>query len=90
MERRIWILEVALRGGSALEQGIAVWKYYSNLLSHLARKCWIWLHHTEYIPGYRAIFTCSVLEAVNFSMNSDGFVFDQEIIAQCRGLRSAN
>ena len=32
-------------------------------------------------PGYRA-FSREALEAVNFRMNSDGFVFDQEIISQ--------
>jgi hypothetical protein len=39
------------------------------------------LDHSEYHTGYRA-FHRSALEAVNFGMNSDSFVFDQEIIAQ--------
>jgi hypothetical protein len=41
---------------------------------------------SEYHTGYRA-FTREVLETVNFRMNSDGFVFDQEIIAQAVAAR---
>ena len=36
---------------------------------------------SEFHTGYRA-FRREVLETVNYAMNSDGFVFDQEIIAQ--------
>jgi hypothetical protein len=36
---------------------------------------------SEFHTGYRA-FRREVLETVNFGLNSDGFVFDQEIIAQ--------
>ncbi len=75
------VLGSRLRAGSALEQGMPWWKYYANrFLTWLENICF-GLHHTEYHTGYRA-FDRSVLEAVNFGMNSDGFVFDQEIIAQ--------
>lgn len=36
------------------------------------------LRLSEYHTGYRA-FSAEVLESVNFMMNSDSFVFDQEI-----------
>ena len=39
------------------------------------------LRLSEYHTGYRA-FRRDVLETVNFQANNDGFVFDQEIIAQ--------
>lgn len=39
------------------------------------------LQLSEFHTGYRA-FRRGVLELVNYSMNSDGFIFDQEIIAQ--------
>src|SRR5262249_3927934 len=39
------------------------------------------LRLSEYHTGYRA-FRRGVLESVNFEMNSDAFIFDQEIIAQ--------
>ena len=41
---------------------------------------------SEYHTGYRA-FRREVLETVNFAANSDGFVFDQEIIAQAVAAR---
>jgi hypothetical protein len=57
------------------------WKYFSNrFLTELENVCF-GLRHSEYHTGYRA-FHRSALEAVNFGMNSDGFVFDQEILAQ--------
>jgi hypothetical protein len=36
---------------------------------------------SEYHTGYRA-FTREVLEAVNYSTNSDNFVFDNQMLAQ--------
>src|SRR5713226_8085591 len=71
------VLGSRLRAGSALEQGMPWWKYYSNRFLTWLENVSFGLHHTEYHTGYRA-FHRSVLEAVNFSMNSDGFVFDQE------------
>jgi len=75
------VLGSRLKGGSAVRQGMPWWKYISNrFLTHLEN--WVFgLDHTEYHTGYRA-FRREVLETVNYSMNSDGFVFDQEIIAQ--------
>jgi glycosyltransferase involved in cell wall biosynthesis len=74
-------LNTGLQKGSALEQGMPWWKYFSNrFLTELENLCF-GLHHSEYHTGYRA-FHRSALEAVNFEMNSDSFVFDQEILAQ--------
>src|SRR5947208_9625995 len=42
------------------------------------------LRVSEYHTRYRA-FRREVLETVNFGANSDGFVFDQEIVAQVVG-----
>src|SRR5207244_11643719 len=36
---------------------------------------------SEFHTGYRA-FRREVLETVNLALNSDGFIFDQEIVAQ--------
>jgi hypothetical protein len=75
------VLGSRLKEGSAVQQGMPWWKYISNrFLTRLEN--WVFgLDHSEFHTGYRA-FTREVLETVNFSMNSDGFVFDQEIIAQ--------
>jgi glycosyltransferase involved in cell wall biosynthesis len=75
------VLGSRLKGGSALREGMPWWKYISNrFLTHLENVVF-GLKHTEYHTGYRA-FRREVLETVNFRMNSDGFIFDQEIIAQ--------
>jgi len=75
------VLGSRLKEGSALEQGMPWWKYISNrFLTWLENKTF-GLNHSEYHTGYRA-FHRSVLETVNYAMNSDGFVFDQDIIAQ--------
>jgi hypothetical protein len=57
------------------------WKYVSNRFLTGVENLAFGLHLSEFHTGYRA-FSREVLEAVNFRMNSDGFVFDQEIIAQ--------
>ncbi len=68
-------------GGSAIEQGMPWWKYVANRFLTGVENLAFGLRLSEYHTGYRA-FGRTVLEAVNFRMNSDGFVFDQEIIAQ--------
>ena len=68
-------------GGSAIAQGMPWWKFIANrFLTGVENSCFS-LHLSEYHTGYRA-FSREVLEAVNFRMNSDGFVFDQEIVSQ--------
>ena len=76
------VLGSRLKGGvSAIAQGMPWWKYLANrVLTGVENVCF-GLDLSEYHTGYRA-FTREVLEVVNFRMNSDGFVFDQEIIAQ--------
>jgi glycosyltransferase involved in cell wall biosynthesis len=68
-------------GGSAIEQGMPWWKYVANRFLTAVENAAFGLRLSEYHTGYRA-FSKSVLEAVNFRMNSDDFVFDQEIVAQ--------
>jgi glycosyltransferase involved in cell wall biosynthesis len=69
-------------GGSAIAHGMPWWKYVSNRFLTGVENVSFGLDLSEYHTGYRA-FSRDVLDAVNFRMNSDGFVFDQEIIAQC-------
>lgn len=73
-------------GGSAIHQGMPWWKYFSNRFLTGVENLAFGLGLSEYHTGYRA-FTRGVLETVNFRMNSDGFVFDQEIIAQAVAAR---
>jgi glycosyltransferase involved in cell wall biosynthesis len=75
------VLGSRLKEGSALRQGMPWWKYVANrFLTGLENRAF-GLRLSEYHTGYRA-FRREVLETVNFQLNSDGFVFDQEIIAQ--------
>jgi glycosyltransferase involved in cell wall biosynthesis len=67
--------------GSVMKQGMPWWKYISNRFLTRLENLVLGLRLSEYHTGYRA-FGRAVLEDVNFRMNSDGFVFDQEIIAQ--------
>ena len=70
-----------LKSGSALAQGMPWWKYFSNrFLTNLENRMF-GLSLSEYHTGYRA-FRREVLETVNLALNSDGFIFDQEIVAQ--------
>ena len=75
------VLGSRLKGGSALAQGMPWWKFVANRFLTRIENLVFGLHLSEYHTGYRA-FRREVLEAVNFRANNDGFVFDQEIIAQ--------
>jgi glycosyltransferase involved in cell wall biosynthesis len=75
------VLGSRLQKGSALKQGMPWWKFYANRFLTWVENVCFGLNHSEYHTGYRA-FSRQLLEAVNFSMNSDGFIFDQEIVAQ--------
>ena len=80
------VLGSRLKEGSALAQGMPWWKYFANrFLTGLENRVFS-LSLSEYHTGYRA-FRREVLETVNFPANSDGFVFDQEIVAQAVAAR---
>ncbi len=75
------VLGSRLMGSSPMAQGMPWWKYISNrFLTELENKVF-GLKLSEYHTGYRA-FRREVLEQVNVEMNSDAFIFDQEIMAQ--------
>jgi glycosyltransferase involved in cell wall biosynthesis len=75
------VLGSRLLGADALAQGMPWWKYYANrFLTYLENKSF-GLDLAEYHTGYRA-FRREALESVNLQMNSDAFIFDQEIMAQ--------
>ena len=75
------VLGSRLKAGLALQQGMPWWKYIPNRILTALENRVFGLRLSEYHTGYRA-FRREVLETVNFRANSDGFVFDQEIIAQ--------
>jgi glycosyltransferase involved in cell wall biosynthesis len=80
------VLGSRLMGANPMAQGMPWWKYIANrFLTKLENRAF-GLNLSEYHTGYRA-FRREALEAVNLPMNSDGFIFDQEILAQIVSLQ---
>jgi glycosyltransferase involved in cell wall biosynthesis len=75
------VLGSRLMGVSPISQGMPWWKYLGNRLLTRVENLAFGLQLSEYHTGYRA-FSRQVLETINFQMNSDRFIFDQEVIAQ--------
>jgi glycosyltransferase involved in cell wall biosynthesis len=75
-------------GGRPIQGGMPKWKYLGNILLTAIENATFLIYLTEYHSGFRA-YTRKYLETVNLEANSDGFVFDTEIIAQgmAKGLR---
>ena len=80
------VLGSRLLGASPIRQGMPWWKYLANRFLTGLENLVFGLRLSEYHTGYRA-FRRQVLESVNYQMNSDNFVFDQEIIAQIVALK---
>lgn len=68
-------------GQNAFRQGMPWWKYLANRgLTRLENQVF-GLSLSDFHTGYRA-YSRKVLDHVNLYANSDGFIFDQEIVAQ--------
>lgn len=68
-------------GKGALQGGMPRYKYWSNRLLTAIQNVLMGQHLSEYHTGYRA-YHKRVLNSVNFDLNSDDFVFDNQIVAQ--------
>jgi glycosyltransferase involved in cell wall biosynthesis len=80
------VLGSRLLGASPVKQGMPWWKYIANRFLTEVENLAFGLRMSEYHTGYRA-FRREALESVNLEMNSDRFIFDQEILAQMVELR---
>lgn len=67
--------------GGALEGGMPKWKYNANILLTALENVVLGIYLTEYHTGFRA-YSRKYLTSIDFEKNSDGFVFDTEIIIQ--------
>ena len=67
--------------GGALEGGMPLWKHNANILLTALENVILHTYLTEYHSGFRA-YSAKLLRNVRFMDNSDGFVFDTEIIVQ--------
>lgn len=68
-------------GKGALKGGMPIYKYIANRLLTLFQNTLINQKLSEYHTGYRA-FSKEVLQDINYEVNSDDFIFDNEMIAQ--------
>ena len=71
--------------GSALKQGMPWWKFLGNKFLTKLENWTLRLNLSEYHTGYRA-YSRRTLEEIPFSLNSDKFVFDQEMLVQATHL----
>lgn len=67
--------------GDPLGGGMPPWKYVANKTLTGLENLALGTRFSEFHTGYRA-FTRKALESVNFEANSEGFLFDNEIIVQ--------
>lgn len=68
-------------GNGALRGGMPMYKYFFNRCLTLFENILLWQKLSEYHTGYRA-FSAEVIKSIDFTHNSDDFVFDNEMIAQ--------
>jgi glycosyltransferase involved in cell wall biosynthesis len=69
-------------GGGALEGGMPAWRYVANRALTLVQNLLLNAFLSEYHSGYRA-YSRTLLDALPWRGNSDDFVFDNQILAQC-------
>ena len=68
-------------GKSATTGGMPKYKYIANRMLTLIQNVLMNEKLTEYHTGYRA-YSAEVLKKINFELNSDDFIFDNQMIAQ--------
>jgi glycosyltransferase involved in cell wall biosynthesis len=75
------VLASRILGKGALKGGMPIYKYIANRILTLTQNILMNQKLSEYHTGYRA-FSKEVLEAINYNINSDDFVFDNQMLAQ--------
>jgi glycosyltransferase involved in cell wall biosynthesis len=76
------VLGSRILGGTALKGGMPFYKYFANRLLTAFQNLFLGAKLSEYHTGFRG-FSRRVLEELPLLENSDDFVFDNEILAQC-------
>jgi len=75
------VLGSRILGGRAVALGMPWWKYIANRVLTLVENLLMGAKLSEFHTGYRA-FSRVLLEQLRLESNSDGFVFDNEMLAQ--------
>jgi glycosyltransferase involved in cell wall biosynthesis/2-polyprenyl-3-methyl-5-hydroxy-6-metoxy-1,4-benzoquinol methylase len=70
----------------ALKGGMPLYKYLGNKILTTAQNSLLGSHLTEFHSGYR-IYSVAALKSIHFSLNSNDFHFDTEIIIQLLNAR---
>jgi glycosyltransferase involved in cell wall biosynthesis len=76
------VLGSRILGGGALKGGMPFYKYVANRFLTAFQNALTGAKLSEYHTGFRA-FSRNVLETLPLLENSDDFVFDNEVLAQC-------
>jgi len=76
------VLGSRIIGGGALRGGMPLWKYVANRFLTAFENFFLRVKLSEYHTGYRA-FSREVLTRLPLLENSDDFVFDNQMLAQC-------
>lgn len=75
------VLASRILGGYALKGGMPLWRYVPNRFITMVENILMGAKLSEYHTGYRA-FSRELLQKVSFELNSNDFVFDNQILAQ--------
>lgn len=75
------VLASRILGMGALKGGMPMYKYIFNRFLTLFENIMIGQKLSEYHTGYRA-FSAEVIRSIDFTHNSDDFVFDNEMLSQ--------
>jgi glycosyltransferase involved in cell wall biosynthesis len=75
------VMASRILGNGALRGGMPMYKFIFNRMLTLFENILLGQKLSEYHTGYRA-FSANVIRSIDFSHNSDDFVFDNEMIAQ--------
>jgi hypothetical protein len=67
--------------GNPRAGGMPIWKFVSNRSLTILENFAFGMHLSEYHTGLRA-YSRKLLETIPYHLNSDDFVFDQELVAQ--------
>lgn len=75
------VLGSRILGGHAVRGGMPLWKYAANRFLTFVENVFLGAKLSEYHTGYRA-FSRQLLERLPIEVNSDDFVFDNQMLAQ--------
>ena len=75
------VLGSRILGTGALKGGMPSHKYIANRFLTFFQNILVGAKLSEYHTGYRA-FSKEVLESINYEVNSDNFVFDNQMLSQ--------